>query len=250
MANQKSFIKIKGTLGGLTFYKTQDGHLVREKGGIDAKRMKTDPAFRRTRENGAEFGNACTAGKIMRQGLRQLIHKASDNRVSSRIVSNMMRIKNMDTTSIRGQRNVANGFQTPEAKTLFLDFNFNVRSSLESMIASSFTIDPITDEISFPELTPVIDVRSPEGATHFTLQGAVSVLDFETGETQLALTQEESFSVEDSAAAPLVLAPSSLPTGPGTKFTLLLLQFHQEVNGLRYPLRNGYFNALSIVSIM
>ena len=34
MAKQKGIIKLKGTIGDITFYKTQDGYLAREKGGI------------------------------------------------------------------------------------------------------------------------------------------------------------------------------------------------------------------------
>ena len=60
MARQNGIIKLKGTIGDISFYKTGDGHLAREKGGIDASRIANDPAFQRTRENGAEFG---TAGK-------------------------------------------------------------------------------------------------------------------------------------------------------------------------------------------
>ena len=40
MAKQKGIIKLKGTLGDITFYKSQDGYLAREKGGIDADRME------------------------------------------------------------------------------------------------------------------------------------------------------------------------------------------------------------------
>ena len=29
MARQKGIIKLKGTIGGISFYKTQDGHLAR-----------------------------------------------------------------------------------------------------------------------------------------------------------------------------------------------------------------------------
>ncbi|HEY0092582.1 MAG TPA: hypothetical protein VGB43_08860, partial [Flavobacterium sp.] len=63
MARQKGIIKLKGTMGGITFYKTSlDGHLAREKGGIEASRIASDPAFQRTRENGSEFGRAGRAG--------------------------------------------------------------------------------------------------------------------------------------------------------------------------------------------
>ena len=65
MAKQSGLIKLKGTLGGITFYKSQDGYLAREKGGVDAARIASDPSFQRTRENGAEFGRAGKAGKIL-----------------------------------------------------------------------------------------------------------------------------------------------------------------------------------------
>lgn len=50
MAQQKGILPVRGTIGNLTFYKSQDSYLVREKGGIEAKRMASDPAFQRTRE--------------------------------------------------------------------------------------------------------------------------------------------------------------------------------------------------------
>ena len=62
MSEQKGIIKIKGTVGDLTFYKSQDGFLVREKGGVEKERIANDPAFVRTRENGKEFGASGNAG--------------------------------------------------------------------------------------------------------------------------------------------------------------------------------------------
>lgn len=64
MARQKGIIKLKGTIGDITFYKSQDGYLTREKGGVEASRIASDPAFQRTRENGAEFGRAGKAGRL------------------------------------------------------------------------------------------------------------------------------------------------------------------------------------------
>ena len=49
MAKQKSFLKVAGTLDGLTFYKSVDGHLVRTKGGVSKGRIMNDPAYIRTR---------------------------------------------------------------------------------------------------------------------------------------------------------------------------------------------------------
>ena len=85
MARQRSIIKLDGTIGGITFYKSKDGYLAREKGGIPAERIRTDPAFQRTRENGAEFGRAGKAGKVLRNSIRQLLQNVNDSRMVSRL---------------------------------------------------------------------------------------------------------------------------------------------------------------------
>ena len=74
MAKQSGILKVEGTMGGITFYKSrQDGYLAREKGNLDATRIATDPNFQRTRENGAEFGKAGAAGKVLRTAFRVAI---------------------------------------------------------------------------------------------------------------------------------------------------------------------------------
>ena len=56
MARQDSIIKLNGTIDGISFYKSKDGHLARKAGGVSKARIASDPAFIRTRENGSEFG--------------------------------------------------------------------------------------------------------------------------------------------------------------------------------------------------
>ena len=77
MAKLKGILKIEGTLQDMTFYKTQDGHLVKTKSGVSADRIANDPNFQRTRENGSEFGGAATAGKVLRSAVRTLMMRTS-----------------------------------------------------------------------------------------------------------------------------------------------------------------------------
>ena len=77
MAKQRGIIKLEGTIGDITFQKTQDGYLAKEKSSIPASRIATDPAFQRTRENNAEFGRAGKAGKVLRNALRGALQKSS-----------------------------------------------------------------------------------------------------------------------------------------------------------------------------
>ncbi|MBO9154430.1 hypothetical protein ACFOTA_19610 [Chitinophaga sp. GCM10012297] len=65
MARQTGLIKLKGSIGNVTFYTTVAGDLARQKGGVDAERIATDPAFQRTRENGSEFGRAGLAAQFL-----------------------------------------------------------------------------------------------------------------------------------------------------------------------------------------
>ena len=89
MARQTGIIKLKGTIDDISFYKTTDGHLARIKGGPDANKIANDPAFQRTRENGAEFGRAGKGGKLIRLALRNLMQNASDKRVTSRLTASV-----------------------------------------------------------------------------------------------------------------------------------------------------------------
>src|SRR5687767_3751785 len=98
MARQKGLIKIEGTLQDLTFYKTKDGHLVKTKTNISKERIDSDPAFIRTRENGAEFGSSASSGKLTRDSFRNIAMNASDSKIVSRLTQVMTKIKNMDTT--------------------------------------------------------------------------------------------------------------------------------------------------------
>jgi len=42
MAKQKGIIKLEGTIGDITFYKSQDGFLAKGKGGISADRIANE----------------------------------------------------------------------------------------------------------------------------------------------------------------------------------------------------------------
>src|SRR5690606_8958970 len=101
------------------------GFLAREKGGVETSRIKNDPAFARTRENGAEFGASASSGKLLRDSIRTMMQNASDSKVVARLTKLMTQIKNLDGTSARGERNVGVGIAVPQAKALLKGFNFN-----------------------------------------------------------------------------------------------------------------------------
>jgi hypothetical protein len=248
MAKLKGILKLEGTLQDMTFYKTQDGHLVKTKGGVSKERIATDPAFARTRENGAEFSNAAKAGKILRDAVRNLINGASDNRVTSRLTQVMSKVQKMDTTSARGERTVAIGIGTAEGQALLKSFNFNINAVLGAILDNPYSVDTSTGVISIPDLIPINEIAYPGGTTNVSLKGAFAIVDFGTGISDVGYTNVEDL-VLDGTSTSVTLTPESLPSGTGTKFFLLEIAFFQEVNGVQYSLNNGAYNALAIIEI-
>ena len=245
MARQKGIIKLKGTIGDITFYKTQDGHLAREKGGIDASRIASDPAFQRTRENGSEFGRAGKAGKLLRTAFRPLLLNSADGRMVSRLTQRMVKVIQADLISVRGLRNVIDG----EAELLF-GFEFNIRGKLGTSLFAPFVanIDRVAGEIKvdIASFVPANMLAAPTGTTHFKIISGGAEVDFEA-ETYVVATSETAILPWDSTpttAISQVNAVTANSTNP--LFLTLGVEFYQEINGQMYPLKNGAFNPLSI----
>ena len=248
MAKQKGIIKLDGTIGDITFYKSQDGYLAREKGGIPADRIANDPAFQRTRENGAEFGRAGKAGKILRNAIRAMLQNASDSRMVSRLTQKMVEVIQLDATNPRGQRNVIDG----EAE-LLQGFEFNISGKLGTTLYAPYTstIDRVagTLEASIPSFVPLNMIAAPGGTTHYKIVSAGAEVDFEN-ET-FVMDSNASAILPWDATATAVLTLTNAVTANSTKplFLALGIEFYQQVNGQMYPLKNGAYNALALVKV-
>lgn len=248
MARQKGIIKLKGTIGDITFYKTQDGHLAREKGGIDANRIKSDPAFQRTRENGSEFGRAGKAGKVLRTALRPLLLNSADGRMVSRLTQAMVKVIQADMVSERGLRNVIDG-----EVDLLVGFEFNIRGKLGTSLFAPFVgnIDRASGEITI-DLEPFVPanmIAAPNGTTHFKIISVGAEIDFEA-ETFIEAHSETAILPWDSAVTPAINQVNEVtPASTKPLFLALGIEFYQEVNGAMYPLKNGAFNPLAVVKV-
>lgn len=248
MAKLKGLLKIEGTLDNLTFYKTQDGHLVKTKSGVSGQRIASDPAFIRTRENGAEFGSSASAGKLLRNAVRNLMMTASDNRVTSRITQIMTQLKNYDTTSARGARTVGVGIADPLAVATIKGFDFNDKATLGSVLFAPYTVDNATGKIDFAAFTPLNDIFYPIGATHLSMKAAYANIDFANDVSAIEYSPVQNIAI-DGTNTPFSLTPAAVPAGTGTKLYFLTIEFFQEVNAVQYPLKNGSYNVLNIVEI-
>jgi hypothetical protein len=248
MARQDGIIKLKGRIGDMSFIKTEDGYLARRAGGIDGKRVLNDPQFARTRENGAEFGRAGTAAKLIRTALRSLIMKAADSRMTSRLTKEMVRVIKADTTSDRGKRNVLDG-----EVELLKGFEFNNNGTLSQTFFAPFTatIDRASGNltIDIPAFVPAVSIASPQGATHCKLNASAIEADFEANVYAVSASESADIEVTAKQQAAIQLA-NPLPANSTRPLLLAFgVEFYQLVNGNKYPLNNGSFNALALVAV-
>ena len=248
MAKQIGIIKLKGTIGDISFYKSQDGHLARGKGGVEASRIANDPAFQRTRENGSEFGRAGKGGKLLRVALRTLLQKASDNRVTSRLTKNVLTVIKADTTNDRGLRTIPDG-----DLSLLENFEFNKNGKLGGLLFAAYagTIDRVAGTVvaDIAEFIAVNDIVAPSGTTHFKISNGGVEVDF-TAETYVFDSEVSAILPWDSSTvAPLSLTATLTANSTLPIFQVIGIEFFQEVNGQMYSLKNGNYNALAIVGI-
>lgn len=249
MAKYKSLFEVEGTIGEVTFYKSEDGLAVRRKGGVSKNRILNDPNFVRTRENLSEFGQAATTGKVIRRSINSLMLDAKDNRVTSRLTKVLNQVKNEDLVSARGMRNPADGLATPEGRALLKGFNFNGRAGLESVLLAPYTLDTATGEVQIPDLVTANQLRLPEGATHITFSAAFLNLDLTTYESDLQSSNLVNLPINNTPTS-VTLTPTAAATGTGQSYYLLKIAFFQEINGTQYPLKNGAFNALKLIELL
>jgi hypothetical protein len=249
MAKANGILKIEGTIEELTFFKKDGKSFVRRKGGVSKERIASDPNYIRTRENNNEFSICSVAAKELRLALGSLVFRAKDNLLASRMVKTMFAIKNFDTTSARGERQVSIGLSTAGGKQALTGFDFNINAQLNSVLFAPYVLELAIGEVIIFDLIPLEQLLFPQGATHVSFQSAVLGIDFATGISKLEVSPIENLPINLTSTT-VTLTPSSVPTTTGQKIFLLMVSFFQEVNGVQYSLKNEEYNVLQIIDVV
>ena len=248
MGRQDGVLQFTGQIGGLSFYKSKQGYQVRRKGGITADRIRNDPAFERTRENGQEFGRAGRANRLLRSAFRSLLLKSADALMTSRMSREMMKVIQADTINTRGARIVLG-----QNTILLQGFEFNEAAKLGSSLYAPFTaeIDRATGTltVTVPAFIPQQMITPPSGSTHAQLVTAGAEINFTDSSFVISTSQSDQFAF-DNLPLPQITLTQSLPANSTQPLFLAFgISFYQEVNGVLYPLKNGAYNALALVKI-
>lgn len=246
MAQQDGIVKMKGSVGDLSFYKKKGEYYVRKKSGVSGDRIKSDPAFKRTRENMAEFKYANQSSALLRIALSELIKRNKFYRMATRMNHLFGKILRTDSVSARGLRRVSNG-----DISLLQGFNFNVEALLPAIFKPLYEV--VTDReagtitVSVGEFIPETMVDSPEQATHLRLTLAGVEIDFATEEFQTKLHSSGDVLLDLNMNPGFELSVALTPNSDKVWLGILGLEFFQEVNGVMYMLRVSSHNAMRVI---
>lgn len=250
MARQKGVVKLKGTVGGVSFYKGKEGYLAREAGKVPGEMIKHDPRFQRTRENNAEFIEAARATDLFCDAFKDILDRPgwmgkSDFR--ARLTREMLKVLRTDTVSPRGERKVHLG-----NVELLRGFEFRKGVSFKNLCAQPFQVDLI-DEVNwwklkytFEPVIPERDISVPSHATHFELIGCGGAIDFVNGTHEMTTSSSGNISIDHNGAN-IQYYFYAWKNVNYYMFLAFRIVFKQLINGKLYPLRNEAFNAISVV---
>lgn len=249
MARQRTHMRASGSVGGITYKKTKHGATMQEQvTAIDKNRILTDPKFKRTRENGAEFGRAGRSGRLIREAFSDVLSVAKDANLTPRMLKLMHSIVKSDATNDRGLRNVTDG-----NLSLLEGFDFNAGQSMRKAVTASYTptINRATGvvTIAFDSFIPQQKLLAAPAATHFKLHAAATAINFNTESFVTIVDDTTDQPLDNVANAPLTLT-LNLPLNSTDPILIVLgILYGQEVNSKVYPLGSNAYNALAVIAV-
>lgn len=175
MAKLTGQIKLKGTIGDLTFIEDASKEIyVREKGkpGITKKQFKENPIFGRIWEHGTEFGSCSHKSRIFRLLAKQFYDKAKEVSFAGRVNQLLFEILEEDTSNPIGKRKLEIGLQIPELNEILVNFEGNKTRPLKKVLNRKINFDWKHRKINLETINVEKDINWPEpdaNRIHFQL---------------------------------------------------------------------------------
>ncbi|MBS9523597.1 hypothetical protein KI659_06155 [Litoribacter alkaliphilus] len=240
MAEQTSFITLKGNVGRLNFYKTKNGdYQARQKGGVTKERIMTDPKYARTRENLKEFAEAAGAAKLIRRAIAPAIHRSGDSKVHRRFQTSLLRVVQSDPSSIRGERKVMLG-----EWGLIRGIELNAGNEFGKSMREDFTFNDDGDNVTLtiPEFRQEEVLKFPTGTTHYRLYLLGASINFEDATKNNV--RETSLLIAKGLTSPEVTMSIDKTQLLGSRRLFVVgMEYTQIINGVEYPLNTMEFNS-------
>lgn len=174
MSKIESIFNPRGNLGGVNFY-MRDGQLyARKVTSMDGQRIKTDPAFQRTREINQEFAGIAKCSKAARFGLNSTMITIGDSKVTTRMNSVVRKVL-YNGEGPKGQRSI----DLVANKSYLVGFEWDVQDQVAQIFPYTCEMTSNADRtevtLIIPPFHPMNGVAYPPNATFMRFLNLISV---------------------------------------------------------------------------
>ncbi len=189
-------IKLKGTIGDISFYKTSEGNIAREKGktGITKKQFAENPIFDPIRSHAKEFGSCSLKSKFFRAMAKQFYDQAKETSFAGRVNCLLFEILEEDTTNEKGQRQLENGLKTEEGLELLPNFEANKTRPLKKVCKKEIKFNWDKLMLNMDTINPKKDIKWPKTEANIMyIQLAVANWNYEEQKIETQYSNQLSF---------------------------------------------------------
>lgn len=236
MAKQSGIVFFEGTLGGINFYYRKGVPTARRAGGgFNRKAIKTSASMKRVRESNSEFAMCSQVNKHFKRALIPFLAGYKDGTLHSRLMRLFLGIKDLDTTSERGQRTVALGYASDYGMQMLDDFEVTPERPRLFDCPYGFDWDSLTFNVSDFSIAAA---QFPKGADYMGVLTGVVRFDFDTNTFTHVMAQPQIIESDFEGDA-FAISVDTLPDGEGDLIAVARVAFYQSVNGKGYLLPGG-----------
>jgi hypothetical protein len=229
-------LQITGRIGNIVFYKRGDKYYARS---VPGRTRQT----KATKKRATEFGEASSAGKILRQQLLSVIPFPADNKMQTRLVSDLFSW--LRSGFDRGQ---------PCDPVLFLnDFSFTEGGTVAERWRVSLEVMKTADnmlQMNIPAFVPVKNIVAPAGTVSVKCHIATGGYDLKNGGETGGFHTSFNFNYNDE---PVPGQSISLPTPTPSRrliVTAVSLEYYFNKNGHLQKSMNKAFMPAGVVNAM
>ncbi|MDR2274186.1 MAG: hypothetical protein LBF27_24980 [Sphingobacterium sp.] len=245
MARQIGIIKIKGSIGDLSFYESGGMQLVRKKTGATKKQIEADPRFERTKENAQEFGRTMKSCKLLKQQLQDVLFQCTDKSFFNRLVSRMSMVIKSDPAHRRGERMVT-GAGLELLGGLETNRNFKFKDQVLTDIDVSFDVIKGEGIVTIPAFIPAQRIRRYETSTHAQLVSAV--IEFGAvipAQIEAIVWRSVHHELSGVRSVPgMKFSFARMPKPENALIVLLGICYFEQISGSYFPVAKGKYNAM------
>ncbi|RPE08683.1 hypothetical protein EGT74_16735 [Chitinophaga lutea] len=157
-----------GKIGDISAYQIKGTNkvVIRKKGGVSGKRIKTAPEYERTRQNNSEFKGCTMLTAAIRDAVYPVTH-LGDGGFTGHLNAFAKKLQLLCDTNNRGQRNI----HLSRHRHMLAGFNFNGEHLFDQVVRNPVTMelqrDTSSARITIPRLTPGLNLRLPWEQPHY-----------------------------------------------------------------------------------